>query len=49
MNWLGLLAAVLVFVAGCRSLRVEGTPGAPPVPVESLPAPPPYHQGHAQP
>jgi hypothetical protein len=39
--WLGLAAAALIVVGGWRSLRVERIPGAPAVPVESLPAPPP--------
>jgi len=39
--WLGLAAALLVVAGGCRSIRVERIPGAPAVPVEALPAPPP--------
>jgi hypothetical protein len=39
--WLGLAAAALIVVGGWRSMRDERIPGAPPVPVESLPAPPP--------
>ena len=39
--WLGLAAALLVVAGGWRSIRVERIPGAPAVPVEALPAPPP--------
>ena len=39
--WIGLAAAALVAVGGCRSLRVEAIPGAARPPVEDLPAPAP--------
>jgi len=39
--WVGLAAAAIIAAGGARSLRVEAMPGAPPPPVEDLPAPAP--------